>query len=608
MAAGSFRNEHGRGPRKGIAPIVVWIMKIRSTIAVAAYLLGMAGTANAVEPVLRFSEVSEEAGVRVPHAHLEVGVDPIKEIAGGVAAGDVDGDGWVDFYVVGGEANRQYLFLNAGDGTFREQAVLSQVDLPGQHVWGPALADVDGDGDLDLFVGGFDRRGPVLFLNDGEGFFTEVARSAGMFPPAVYVSASFSDYDLDGDLDLFTTHWFQLLERRPIGHVWRNDGTGNFVEIPAAESGVHVRTQQTEIGPVYWSFTANLADMDGDGLPDLLLASDYGFSQYFRNMGGGRFEDQSTAVLSDENGMGAAVGDYDNDGDLDWFVTSIFDPSGVPSPAWGASGNRLYRNTGGVLDDATDEAGVRDGSWGWGACFADFDNDGDLDLFHVNGYREVTERQRWLGHPARLFLNQGDGSFVESAAGTGIDDRGNGRGVACFDYDRDGDIDVFISNVVGTSSLYRNELDPANGFLGVRLVGRSPNSEAVGSTIAVAVGDSQQLRHINSGNHYGSQSPAVAHFGLGQASRVDAIRVTWPGGRVTQRSDVRANREIVVFEEEGDANCDGSSSAADFAVVPAGQRNSGPCPRADVNLDDAVDERDWRMIVDWIFAARGGER
>ncbi len=549
-----------------------------------------------------FVDVTEAAGIAVEHGDQDT-------IATGAAAGDLDGDGWEDIYVIGGPGGRQHLFRNRGDGTFEELAVSSGVAVAGEHMFGPAFADIDGDFDLDLFVGGVSSAGPALFRNDGAWRFSEVSREGRMFPSGVYIGATFGDYDLDGDVDMFTTHWLQSAAVRKIEHLWSNDGHGSFSQVPSEVSGLVIETDTTDIGDIVLSFTGNFVDIDDDGRLDMLLASDYGHSQVFRNSGDGRFEDITSNVITDENGMGAAVGDYDNDGDLDWFVTSIFDPSGVPSEAWGASGNRMYRNVGGgVFEDATDEAGVRDGSWGWGACFADFDLDGDLDLFHVNGFIDFTNPARWLDKPARLFANQGDGSFVEVAAAAGIDDHGNGRGVVCFDYDRDGDIDVFISNVLGPARLYRNELTTTRGFLSVRLVGRPPNTEGIGARVVVHTAEARQLRHISSGNNYASQNPAVAHFGLDDAARVDSLDVEWPGGEVTRIVNIDRNRELVVHQDIGDVNCDGRATAADLTFQRAGfsehTTRNPRCLRKDLDYNGVVDERDLDLVGSWIFGVR----
>jgi len=561
-----------------------------------------------------FEEVSAAAGVMVEHRYRAELPDQLHLAAGGAAGGDLDGDGWPDLYVIGGDAGRQHLFRNLGDGTFVEVAEAAGVDLTGMLACGPALADIDGDGDLDFFVGMIPTDllridpatpAPALFVNTGAMTFSEVGRPAGMFPWGPYISASFGDFDGDGDLDLFTSHWAMPMPFIDIDHLWRNDGSGAF--LPATDSaGLVIAREVVDASWAFsWSFTANFSDIDSDGWPDLLLASDFGLSQVFRNLGNGRFTDISTDVLTDENGMGAAVADFDNDGDLDWFVTSIFDAEGSPGGRDGTTGNRLYRNDGsGTFEDVTDAAGVRDGAWGWGACAADFNNDGWIDIFHVNGWG-FPFSQRFSGLPAVLFMNRGDGTFAEQAVQAGIDDRGEGRGVVCFDYDRDGDIDVFVANQSGPVRLYKNQLDGAGNFLQVKLVGRPPNTEGIGAHIWLRTDGLEQLRELRAGSNYVSQDPAVAHFGLSAAERIDELEVRWPGGDQTVIRNLAANRHLVVFQADGDANCDGVTAAADLAALTRSigtGPSPAPCPGGDVNYDGAVDARDLLFTVAQLFA------
>ena len=553
---------------------------------------------------LRFFDASEEAGVGIVHDYVDQTIDLLREIPGGAAGGDVDGDGWPDLFVVGGDIGPQFLFRNRGDGTFASVANEAGVALVGEHLSGPAFADVDGDGDLDLFVGAAVQP-PLMFRNDGGFNFVETGRSTELFPAAPFISASFADYDRDGDLDLLTTHWLMFHEFGKADHLWQNDGAGRFVGADE-RAGFLVHTEGTELGPVSWSFTGNFVDVDDDGWLDVLLASDFGYSQVFRNDRDGRFEDVSTDVLTDENGMGSAIGDYDNDGDLDWFVTSIYDETTSGSGIWGRSGNRLYRNRGdGSFEDATAEAGVEDGAWGWGTCFADFDNDGDLDLFAVNGYRFRTS-DRWLDQPARLFLNQGDGTFIEGAEGAGVADRGNGRGLVCFDYDRDGDIDVFIANILGPNRLFRNDLPHSLRFLQVRLAGIPPNTEAIGARIRVVDSSgAEQVREMRSGNNYVSQNPAVAHFGFGEEAFVEELIVRWPTGKTATWREIPAGREIVVAEAPGDVSCDGTASAADFvafAFVSGETATAAPCPIRDIDLDGKTTADDLATVIEKLFS------
>jgi hypothetical protein len=522
----------------------------------AALLLGFQGCPS--PGTLRFSDVTLEAGLDYSHGYT----GPTPEhavVAGGAAAGDFDGDGYVDLYVVRGTLGPNLLFRNQGDGTFQEVGESAGVAVAGSHGSGPLFADLDGDGRLDLFVGAVEGDPIHVFRNRGDGGFDDVTLASGIDPPGPTISAAAADVDRDGDLDLFLTHWNWELPAGPTGHLWQNDGGGVFHDV-SVQAGITavlpVPTPFVPDNPLDLSFTPNFVDVDDDGWPDLLLTSDFRTSQLLRNSGDGSFEDATPDVVSDENGMGAAIGDYDGDLDLDWFVTSIYDPDIPPDVNWGGSGNRLYRNEGqGVFSDVTDAAGVREGFWGWGTCFADFDNDADLDLFHVNGWPGDA---RFAQDPSRLFLSNGDGTFTERSAELGLVDTGDGRGVVCFDYDRDGDLDIFVANNRQPPTLFRNDLPRVHRSLTLRLLGPEGNPQGIGARIYltsdgfVSPGERGlarrrhvQVRAIRAGSNYVSQDPAEAHFGLGRAARVSRIDVHWPDGAVSSHRQ-RARRTTLV--------------------------------------------------------------
>jgi enediyne biosynthesis protein E4 len=512
-------------------------------------------------PAWSFVDVTAAAGLDYQHGYLDDFFSSARFTAGGVAAGDYDGDGWIDLYVVRGTVGPNLLFHNRGDGTFEEVGAAAGVALDHSLGSGPTFADFDGDGKLDLLVLGVGFNDshdgvvtpPTLFRNRGDGTFEDVTAAAHLVITRDSYSASFADFDRDGDLDLFLTHWGSFVHLdQPMENLWRNNGDGTFTDV-TQEAGI-TPYLHPDLGPVDLTFTANFADLDSDGWPDLLLASDFGSSRVFHNDGDGTFTETTTAVISDENGMGSAVGDYDGDGDLDWFVSSVYDPSGVPFPSWGASGNRLYRNRGdGTFEDATDEAGVREGFWGWGATFADLDNDGNLDLVHVNGWgpQQTPETAPFLADPTRVFVSRGDGTFVESAAALGIDDHGQGRGVVAFDYDRDGDLDLFIANNGQAPRLYRNDGGNRQSFLQVALRGLSPNTQGIGARVTITAGGRTQMRELRAGSNFVSQNPAEAHFGLGTAEMVDRVQVRWPSGAVSELDNVPARQHIVIEEPPG---------------------------------------------------------
>jgi hypothetical protein len=506
-----------------------------------------------------FRDVTAQARLQFEHdytGYLDVGERELAMTMGGVAAGDYDGDGWVDLYFVVGDTNSNRMYRNLGDGTF--SLTFSDASLFGTRGCGPTFVDYDGDGWLDLFVGGVEGTPLYVFRNQADGTFADVTDSTGLTRRSELeqnIGAAFGDYDRDGDLDLFVTHWgTRPAAGEGIVYLWRNDGDGTFSNDNAA-AGV---PDQFPGGFFDTTFTPNFADIDSDGWPDILAASDFGNSGVSLNNGDGTFRDATTDVISDENGMGAAIGDYDNDGDLDWFVTSIFDTSPTGGSRWGISGNRLYRNRGdGTFEDATDEAGVREGGWGWGACFADFDNDGSLDIFHVNGWGrlDVATGAFFLDlavpfhfDRSRLFLSNGDGTFTERSAELGIDDVDQGRGVVCYDYDRDGDVDVLVANNGGAPRLFRNDAGNRLNFVQVKLRGKMPNTEAIGARVYVTAGDQTQLRELRAGSNFESQDPAIAHFGIGTAQSVSEVRVRWPDGTFTVLQDLQANQFLVIDE------------------------------------------------------------
>ncbi len=300
-----------------------------------------------------------------------------------------------------------------------------------------------------------------------------------------------------------------------------------------------------------FTFTPNFADINSDGYPDILVASDFLTSQVFINQQDGTFLNTTDpGVITDENGMGAAIGDYDNDGDLDWFVSSIYDPNGIAEGGWDVSGNRLYKNNGdGSFEDVTVAAGVEHGFWGWGSCMYDFDNDGYLDIAHVNGYGfspTMTFTQEFFSDPTRLFMSNGDGTFTEKALDLDLDDTGQGRGIVCFDYDKDGDLDLFIANNNQPPKLFRNDFGNKNNFLSVRLNGLPPNTEAVGARITVTVGTKVQMRELRAGSNFVSQNPVIAHFGLKDANIVDQVHVRWPDGKISILENVEVNQHLTI--------------------------------------------------------------
>ena len=557
--------------------------------------LSLGGGARAIVPEtppaaaneMRFADVTRSAGLLHTHAPPPPLLDKTEPhyMVGGAVAEDFDGDGWADLFVLRGGDAPSVLYMNNRDGTFREEAARRGADLPTRYGSSAAAADYDNDGDIDIAVSAM-RPPHYLLINDGAGNFS--ADSETLAEPRMFASGlSWGDLDGDGLLELAIGAWDPEAARvyyeatQSVNDLPLATGDGAAAGGDGAPSSLFIyRMDERGVLSPYefrekpatdvWVFAPRFADLNGDGATDLAVVSDYNNSRVYINAGSGklRLADGVSDALTDENGMGSAIGDYDNDGDLDWFVSSIFGKNDPERGVYGGTGNRLYRNDGADADggltlrDASASAGVRNGSWGWGASFGDLDNDGDLDIYHVNGWIQPASEGDPLefhNQPARLFQNLGGGKFAETAQQSGADDAGQGRGVILFDYDNDGDLDIFITNAYEYGAdgetrapaapvLLRNDSANGNRWLQVTLNGAPPHhSRGIGARIYLAAGGISQMREIHASTNYAAQEPGtVAHFGLGDAETVDEIRVEWLNGEVSVLSGIPANRHIEI--------------------------------------------------------------
>jgi hypothetical protein len=467
-----------------------------------------------------------------------------ERLTGGVSVGDYDDDGFLDLFFSALDGPGR-LMRNAGDGTFVDEthvAGLQDSTRSNAAAW----ADVDGDGDLDLYVETFAAHRHLLYVNGGDGTFVEEAISRGVAVESEAVilgtTPAFGDVDLDGDLDLFVGEWRPDKEIGDAMHhirLFENTGEGFFVDVTAG-SGIDLAA----IAPLVdakagvYAFAPTFVDLDDDRWPDLAIAADFGTSRiYWNDAGTFTFTDGTAAagVGSERNAMGSAFGDVDGDGRLDWFVTAI------ETPEFPGLGNRLYLGAGErEFVDATDLYGVRDGDWGWGAALFDPDADGDLDIVMTAGFTMET----FEDDPMLFWRNDGTPPLVLRGGDLGLVDVGQGRGLVTFDLENDGDEDVLVVHWADTPLLLRNDGEPP-GFLRVR-AGLGARVELVATP-----GAATQLRVVGVGTHFGGHGDPVPHFALGERDGppVAEVRVAWPvSGAVSVLRDVPRNGVIVVEE------------------------------------------------------------
>jgi hypothetical protein len=511
-----------------------------------------------------FLDITEASGINFTHSigdhHLS---NLVESVGGGAAFLDYDQDGFLDLYLVNGAHNSvlstqeekldhtpvNELYRNLGNGRFEEVTKKARVGDDGYGM-GVTIGDFDNDGYPDIYVSNY---GPnKLYRNNGNGSFSDVSKKAGVAGDETSVGAVWFDYDNDGYLDLYVGNYIKFdpdydYYYAPDGfpgpmaydgqpdRLYRNNGNGTFEDITEAVGIFNPEGRAMGVGS---------ADYNDDGWMDIYVANDHMVNYLYENQQGQGFKDVGIATGTAFNQVGEATismsvdfADFNGDGLLDLFVSD----DGYCS---------LFGNQGdGVFTEMSYHAGIASASGqhvGWATAFIDFDNDGDKDIFKVNG-----ELKHLYGQEDQLFENSGDGNFSDVSVESGVHFQQErvSRG-ACFgDYDNDGDIDVYIVNLDDHGILLRNDLGNQNNWLIIHLVGRESNKDAIGTRVRLTAGGTVQINQKKGGCGYLSQNDPRLHFGIGKLNAVEKIEIIWPSGKEKVLEDIEAN-QILVIEEE----------------------------------------------------------
>jgi hypothetical protein len=527
-------------------------------------------------PGFRLTDVTASAGIDFRHNSGAFGAKYLPETMGpGCAFFDYDGDGWLDILLVNGmdwpghkrQRSTLSLYRNNRNGTFTDVTRAAGLDVE-LYGMGVAVGDYNNDGFADILITCVGQN--RLFRNTGKGTFVDVTMAAGLGGRAAFsTSALWFDYDRDGLLDLFVCNYVKWTPERDVFcsldgkqksyctpeayrgdtcWLFHNRGNGTFEDVTAT-CGIFDTSSK--------SLGVTMIDSDIDGWPDLFVANDTQPNKLYRNLRNGKFRDvavEAGLAFSTEGkaraGMGVDSADFDNSGTPGIAVTN-FDNEMVG----------LYRPQGrGLFEDVALKSGVgapSRNSLGFGCAFVDLDLDGDLDLVVANGHIDETVRNIrgnvGYAQPPQLFMNLGNGTFrdVASEAGREFAQPRVGRGLACADFDRDGDVDLLITTNNGPAALFRNDQRSSHRFVRFHLKGTTSNRDAIGATVRIFHGGTSQSRLVKSGSSYLSQSELPLTFGVGTRDRVDRVVVSWPNGRTEEFKNVETGKSYDCVEGKG---------------------------------------------------------
>ncbi len=531
----------------------------------------------------QYTEVSIESGIAFQY-------DSALLIGGGGAFFDYDNDGWQDIYLAGGGGD-DALYRNNGDGTFTdvsdEAGLESVADF---HTVGAVTGDIDNDGFRDIFVTTWDTQRNLLLHNNGDGTFEEMGEELGFTDISFSVGASFGDFNLDGYLDLYLGNYIEknggyteeegFLHEGYVNLFYINNGDGTFEEKGAFHN----------LNDDGCALSVAFTDYDNDADVDIYLANDFGESiepnALFKNAYPSNFFTNVSSLLGMDirlYAMGIAVGDYNEDGWFDYYVTNIgqnrlLESRGEFQPFLERAVQAGVDNT--ITGKIDEELGEFLYATSWGTAFFDYDNDTYLDLFVSNGHIPAADFiKNDIADPNKLYRNnQANGTFTDVLKAMGVYDTVICRGMAVADYDNDGDLDILVMSIYNNdiieteqshTLLYRNDSPPAN-WLKVELEGVTNNKHGMGSRVRVSVDGRTFMREIDGGSSHASHNSTIAHFGLGDYEMVDELKVTWLGGEEQVFTNIAANQTIYIRE--------GQETAIEERTKILLQLNSSPNP------------------------------